>query len=388
MVHEAVIVAASRTPVGSLNGVLKTVTAPQLGVTALKHAFESAKIDPSVAEELYFGNVVQAGVGQSPARQVALGAGMKTSSDATTINKVCASGMKSVMLAAQAIQSGDKSVVVAGGMESMSNAPFLLPRTNPTFGKFTTMDSLEKDGLWDVYNDFSMGNCGEHAAEKFGISRQSMDEHCIESYRRAERAWKEGAFKGEIAPVTVKGRKGDTVVSEDEEYKRIIYEKVPTLRSAFKKDGGITAANSSPLNDGASALVLMSAEKAKELGLKPLAKVVSYADAGVDPIEFPSAPTVALPIALKKANLSVEDISLWEVNEAFSVVVRIVEQVLKVDPSKINVNGGAVALGHAIGNSGARIIVSLVHALQSGQYGAAGVCNGGGAASAIIIQKL
>ncbi|TRM67975.1 Thiolase, N-terminal domain-containing protein [Schizophyllum amplum] len=405
MVHEAVIVAASRTPVGSLNGVLKTVTAPQLGVTALKHAFESAKIDPSVAEELYFGNVVQAGVGQSPARQVALGAGMKTSSDATTINKVCASGMKSVMLAAQAIQSGDKSVVVAGGMESMSNAPFLLPRTNPTFGKFTTMDSLEKDGLWDVYNDFSMGNCGEHAAEKFGISRQSMDEHCIESYRRAERAWKEGAFKGEIAPVTVKGRKGDTVVSEDEEYKRIIYEKVPTLRSAFKKDGGITAANSSPLNDGASALVLMSAEKAKELGLKPLAKVVcesrvsstlhmmthfpsAYADAGVDPIEFPSAPTVALPIALKKANLSVEDISLWEVNEAFSVVVRIVEQVLKVDPSKINVNGGAVALGHAIGNSGARIIVSLVHALQSGQYGAAGVCNGGGAASAIIIQKL
>ncbi|KAL1681653.1 Thiolase, N-terminal domain-containing protein [Schizophyllum commune] len=388
MVHEAVIVAASRTPVGSINGVLKTVTAPQLGVVALKHAFETSKVDPAVVEELYFGNVVQAGVGQSPARQVALGAGMKTSSDATTINKVCASGMKSVILAAQAIQSGDKSVVAAGGMESMSNAPFLLPRQNPAFGKFTAQDSLEKDGLWDVYHDFSMGHCGERAAEKHGITRQSMDEHCIESYRRAERAWKDGAFKAEIAPVTVKGKKGDTVVSEDEEYKRIIYEKVPTLRSAFKKDGGITAANSSPLNDGASALILMSAEKAKELGLKPLAKVVSYADAGVDPIDFPEAPTVAVPLALKKAGLTVDDIALWEVNEAFSVVVRIVEKVLKVDPAKINVNGGAVALGHAIGNSGARIIVSLVHALQSGQYGAAGVCNGGGAASAIVIQKL
>ncbi|KAI4520452.1 Thiolase, N-terminal domain-containing protein [Schizophyllum commune] len=388
MVHEAVIVAASRTPVGSINGVLKTVTAPQLGVVALKHAFDTSKVDPAVVEELYFGNVVQAGVGQSPARQVALGAGMKTSSDATTINKVCASGMKSVILAAQAIQSGDKSVVAAGGMESMSNAPFLLPRQNPAFGKFTAQDSLEKDGLWDVYHDFSMGHCGERAAEKHGITRQSMDEHCIESYRRAERAWKDGAFKAEIAPVTVKGKKGDTVVSEDEEYKRIIYEKVPTLRSAFKKDGGITAANSSPLNDGASALILMSAEKAKELGLKPLAKVVSYADAGVDPIDFPEAPTVAVPLALKKAGLTVDDIALWEVNEAFSVVVRIVEKVLKVDPAKINVNGGAVALGHAIGNSGARIIVSLVHALQSGQYGAAGVCNGGGAASAIVIQKL
>ncbi|KAL1740518.1 Thiolase, N-terminal domain-containing protein [Schizophyllum fasciatum] len=388
MVHEAVIVAASRTPVGSINGVLKTVTAPQLGVTALKHAFETSKVDPSIVEELYFGNVVQAGVGQSPARQVALGAGMKTSSDATTINKVCASGMKSVILAAQAIQSGDKSVVAAGGMESMSNAPFLLPRQNPTFGKFTAQDSLEKDGLWDVYNDFSMGHCGEHAAEKHGISRQAMDEHCIESYRRAERAWKDNAFKAEIAPVTVKGKKGDTVVNEDEEYKRIIYEKVPTLRSAFKKDGGITAANSSPLNDGASALILMSAEKAKELGLKPLAKVVSYADAGVDPIDFPEAPTVAVPLALKKAGLKVDDIALWEVNEAFSVVVRIVEKVLKVDSAKININGGAVALGHAIGNSGARIIVSLIHALQSGQYGAAGICNGGGAASAIIVQKL
>lgn len=387
--REVVIVAASRTPVGSINGALKAVTAPELGVTALKHAFEQSKVDPAVVEEIYFGNVVQAGVGQSPARQVALGAGMKTSSDATTINKVCASGLKSVMIAAQSISSGYKNVVVAGGMESMSNAPFLLPRQNPVFGKFETKDSLENDGLWDVYNKFAMGNCGEHAAEKYQISRESQDAHCIESYKRAERAWKEGAFNAEIAPVVIKTKKGETVVREDEEYKRVIYEKVPTLNPSFKKNGGtITPANSSSLNDGASALILMSAEKAKELGIKPLAKVISYADAGVDPIDFPAAPAFAIPKALENAGLKLDDISLFEVNEAFSVVVRIVEKELGVDPAKINVNGGAVALGHAIGNSGSRIIVSLVHALKSGQYGAAGICNGGGAASALVIQKL
>ncbi|KAL0949746.1 hypothetical protein HGRIS_009785 [Hohenbuehelia grisea] len=388
MSNEVVIVAASRTPVGSLNGALKSLTAPQLGTVALKHAFETSKVDPAVVEEIYFGNVVQAGVGQSPARQVALASGMKTSSDATTINKVCASGLKSIMLAAQSIKAGDRNIVVAGGMESMSNAPFLLPRTAPLFGKFETKDSLENDGLWDVYNNFAMGNCGEVAAEKHGITRESQDSHAIESYKRADRAWKAGVFNTEIAPVTIKGKKGDVVVKEDEEYKKVIFEKVPSLRSAFKKDGTITAANSSNLNDGASALILMSAEKAKELGVKPLAKVVSYADAGVEPIDFPSAPTVALPIALQKANLTVDDISLFEINEAFSVVVRIAEKVLQIDPAKVNVNGGAVALGHAIGNSGSRIIVSLVHALKSGQYGAAGICNGGGAASALVIQKL
>lgn len=388
MVHEAVIVAASRTPVGSINGALKSFTAPQLGSAALKHTLQTNNIDPNVVEEIYFGNVVQAGVGQSPARQVALAAGMSTSSDATTINKVCASGMKSIILAAQAIQTGDRQVVAAGGMESMSNAPFLLPRQNPAFGKFTATDSLEYDGLWDTYNNQAMGNCGESAAAKLGISRQSQDEHCIESYKRAERAWKEGVFKAEIAPLTVKGKKGDTVVNEDEEYKRVIYDKVPSLKSAFKQGGSITAANSSPLNDGASALILMSAEKARELGVKPLAKVISYADAGVDPIDFPIAPTVALPKALQKAKLTVDDIALFEINEAFSVVVRIAEKVMNIDPAKINVNGGAVALGHAIGSSGARIVVSLVHALKSGEYGAAGVCNGGGAASALIIQKL
>ncbi|KAI0786387.1 thiolase [Abortiporus biennis] len=387
--HEAVIVAASRTPVGSINGALKTLTAPQLGITALKHAFETSKVDPAVVEEVYFGNVVQAGVGQSPARQVALGSGLKVSSDATTINKVCASGMKAIMLAAQSIETGYKSVVVAGGMESMSNAPFLLPRQNPVFGKFEAKDSLENDGLWCAYNQFAMGNCGEYAAEKHGIDRASQDEHCIESYKRADRAWKAGAFDAEIAPVTIKGKKGDTVVKEDEEYKRVIYEKIPTLNPSFKKQGGtITPANSSSLNDGASALILMSAEKAKELGVKPLAKVISYADAGVEPIDFPSAPAVALPIAVQRAGLNLNDISLFEINEAFSVVVRVAEKVLKIDPAKINVNGGAVALGHAVGNSGSRIIVSLVHALKSGEYGAAAICNGGGAASAMVIQKL
>jgi len=234
-----------------------------------------------------------------------------------------------------------------------------------------------------------MGNCGESAGEKHGISRESMDSHAIESYKRADRAWKSGAFDAEVAPVTIKGKKGDTIIKEDEEYKKVIFEKIPTLAPAFKKQGGtITPANSSNLNDGASALILMSAEKAQQLGLKPLAKVISWADAGVDPIDFPIAPTLALPIALKRANLTVKDISLFEINEAFSVVVRIAEKVLSIDPAKININGGAVALGHAIGNSGSRIVVSLVHALQPGQYGAAGICNGGGAASALVIQKL
>ncbi|KAF8639462.1 hypothetical protein AX16_010315 [Volvariella volvacea WC 439] len=337
--HEVVIVSAARTPVGSFNGSLKSFTAPQLGKIALSAAIDKAKIEPGLVEEIYFGNVVQAGVGQSPARQVALSAGMKTSSDATTVNKVCASGMKSVILAAQSIKLGDRSIVAAGGMESMSNAPYLLPRQNTTFGKFTTLDSLEHDGLWDVYNNFAMGNCGESAREKFNISREQQDAHAIESYQRATKAWESGVFDAEIVPVVVKGKKGDTVVREDEEYRRVIYEKIPTLRSAFKKDGTITAANSSPLSDGASALILMSAEKAQELGLKPLAKVVSWADAGVDPIDFPIAPTVALPIALEKANLTANDISLFEINEAFSVVVRIAEKVLNIDPAKINVNG-------------------------------------------------
>jgi len=313
---------------------------------------------------------------------------LKTSSDATTINKVCASGLKSIILAAQSIESGYKKVVIAGGMESMSNAPFLLPRTNPLFGKFEARDSVEVDGLWDVYNNFAMGNCAEAAAEKHQITRESLDAHAIDSYKRADKAWKEGIFRKEIAPVVIKGKKGDTIINEDEEYKKVFFDKIPSLKSAFKPGGSITAANSSNLNDGASALILMSAERAKELGVKPLAKVISYADAGVDPIDFPAAPTVALPKALERANLTINDIARFEINEAFSVVVRLAEKLLGLDPAKINIDGGAVALGHAIGNSGARIVVSLVHALKTGEYGAAGICNGGGAASALVIQKL
>lgn len=386
---EVVIVAASRTPVGSLNGVLKTLTAPELGAIALKHALDVSKVPPELIEEIYFGNVVQAGVGQSPARQVALATGIPSSSDATTVNKVCASGLKAIILASQTIATGDKSIVVAGGMESMSNAPFLVPRQNPVFGKFETKDSLETDGLWDVYNKFAMGNCAEAISDKHQITRKDMDDHAIESYQRAASAWKSGAFEAEIAPVTIKGRKGDTIVKEDEEFKKVIFEKIPTLPGAFKKPGGkVTAANSSNINDGASALILTSAAKASELGVKPLAKIISYADAGIEPIDFPAAPTLAIPKALKRAGLTVDDVSLFEINEAFSVVVNIAENILNIPRSKVNVNGGAVALGHAIGNSGSRIVVSLVHALQPGQYGVAGICNGGGGASALVIQKL
>ncbi|KZT36810.1 acetyl-CoA acetyltransferase [Sistotremastrum suecicum HHB10207 ss-3] len=387
--NEVVIVAASRTPVGSFNSALKSFTAPQLGSIAIKHAYTKYNVPPESIDEVFMGHVIQAGVGQSPARQAALGAGLKESTDATTINKVCASGMKAIIFGAQTIQLGDNSVVVAGGMESMSNAPFLLPRQLPAFGNFESKDALQFDGLWDIYNKFPMGNCGEATAAKYGISRESQDEHAIESYKRAARAWEAGAFNEEIAEVVVKGKKGDVVIKEDEEFKKVMFEKIPTLKPVFKPQGGtITAANASTLNDGASAVILMSAAKAKELGLTPLAKIISYADAGVAPIDFPIAPTVALPRALEKAGLSVNDISLFEVNEAFSVVVRAAEKILQLDPAKINVNGGAVALGHAIGNSGCRIVVSLVHALKPGQYGAAGVCNGGGAASAIVIQKL
>lgn len=357
-----------------MNGTLKSLTATELGTVALKHAFDKYSVPPEEVEEIFFGNVVQAGVGQSPARQVALASGMKHSSDATTINKVCASGMKSIMFAAQSIFSGYRDVVAAGGMESMSNAPyvasyscnieltpnhayrFLLPRQNPSFGKFTTKDSLETDGLWDVYNNFGMGNCGEAAAAKFKISRESQDTHAIESYKRAARAWADGVFDAEVAPVTVKGKKDDTIIKEDEEYKRVIFEKVPTLRPSFKKDGSITAANSSPLNDGASALVLTSAEESKALGLKPLARVIcmselwhdgapltnnypAFSDIGVSPIDFPEAPALAIPIALKSAGLEIKDIARFEINEAFSVVVRIAEQALGVSYDKINVDG-------------------------------------------------
>lgn len=387
--NEVWIVGASRTPVGSLNGALKSLTATQLGSIAIKHAVEASKVPASAVEEIFIGHVIQAGTGQSPARQASLGAGLPESADATTINKVCASGMKSIIFAAQQIQLGQKDVVVAGGMESMSNAPFLIARQNPTFGNGKLIDSMQNDGLWEVYNQFPMGNCGEHTATKYGITRQDVDAHAIESYTRAANAWKSGAFDKEIAPVVIKDRRGtETIIKEDEEYKAVKFDKIPTLKPVFKSDGIVTAANASNLNDGASALVLISKAKAEELGLKPLAKIISYADAAMKPIDFPEAPTVAIPAALKKAGLTKDDITRFEINEAFSVVVKAAEKILEIDPKKINVNGGAVALGHAIGNSGSRIIVSLVHALKPGEYGAAGICNGGGAASALVVQRL
>lgn len=382
------IVAASRTPIGSFNGGLSSLPATQLGSTVVKHALAKIDLDPKHVDEVFFGQVIQAGTGQSPARQVSIGAGIPNTTDATTINKVCASGMKSIMLAAQSLALGTNSCMVAGGMESMSQAPFLTPRHPPSFGHMTSSDSLVIDGLFDVYNKCAMGNCAEHTAAKYDISREAQDDHAIESYKRVERAWAEGRFEAEIAPVTIKGKKGDTVVKEDEEYKKVFYDKVRGLRPVFQKDGTVTAANASTLNDGASAVILMTEEKLKETGVKPLAKILAYADAAADPMDFPTAPTIAIPKALKQAGVSQDDVALFELNEAFSVVVRAAEKIMNVDPAKINVNGGAVALGHPIGSSGCRIVVSLTHALKQGEIGVAGVCNGGGAASAMVIQRL
>ncbi|CEI94313.1 Putative Acetyl-CoA C-acetyltransferase [Rhizopus microsporus] len=381
--NDVVIASAVRTPVGCFGGSLKSLSATQLGSIAVRAAIERAGISPSDIEEAYIGNVLQANLGQSPARQAVLGAGCPESTEATTINKVCASGMKAVMLATQAIKNGDRSVMVAGGMESMSNAPYYAPR-NAAYGHQQLNDAIVKDGLWDAYNNIHMGGCAENTATNYNITREQQDEHAIESYRRAA---KSGVFENEIAPVTVKSRKGETVVKIDEEYTNVNFDRIKTLRPVFKKDGTVTAANASTLNDGASALVLMSRAKAEALGVKPLARIISYADAATKPIDFTIAPALALPVALEKAGLKKDDISKFELNEAFSVVARVNEQLMELDPSKVNVAGGAVALGHAIGSSGSRIIVTLTHLLKSGEYGAAAVCNGGGAASAIVIQR-
>lgn len=383
---DVVIASAVRTPVGCFNGSLKSLRAIELGGVAAKAAIEKAGIKPEDVEEAYIGNVLQANQGQSPARQAILNAGCPESTEATTINKVCASGMKAIMLAAQTIKAGDRHIMVAGGMESMSNSPYYAPR-GAAYGHQQLNDSIIKDGLWDAYNNIHMGSCAENTAANYNISREDQDEHAIESYKRAAKAWEAGAFDQEIAPVTLKSKKGEVVVKVDQEFTNVKFDKIKSLRTVFKKDGTVTAANASTLNDGASALVLMSRAKADALGVKPLARIVSYADAATAPIDFTIAPSMALPIALKKAGLTVDDISKWELNEAFSVVSRVNEKLLKLDPSKVNVNGGAVALGHPIGSSGSRIVVTLTHLLKSGEFGAAAVCNGGGAASSIIIQK-
>ncbi|KAF9947592.1 erg10, acetyl-CoA C-acetyltransferase [Mortierella alpina] len=386
--NEVVIVSAVRTPVGCFNGALKKFTAPQLGSIAIRGAIEKAGIKADQVEEVYMGNVLQANVGQSPARQATLGAGCPLTTEATTINKVCASGMKAVMLAAQGLQTGARDVMVAGGMESMSNVPFYSPR-NAGYGHQTLTDGIIKDGLWDVYNQFHMGNCAENTADKLKITREQQDAHAIESYTRAAKAWKDGVFANEIVPVTIKDKKGDKFFAEDEEYKNVKFDKIPSLKPVFQKENGtVTAANASSLNDGASALLLMTRAKADELGIKPLARILSFADAAIAPVDFPIAPAAAFPKALEKANLKIEDIDLFEFNEAFSVVALANNQLLGLDPKKVNIAGGAVGLGHPIGSSGSRILVTLTHLLKPGQKGGAAICNGGGAASAMVIERL
>jgi acetyl-CoA C-acetyltransferase len=386
------IVSAVRTPIGAFLGGLSSVPATQLGATAIKGALEKASLDPSLVNEVFMGNVLQAGVGQAPARQAALGAGLPNSVPCTTVNKVCASGMKAIMLGAQSILAGDNHIVVAGGMENMSQTPHYIDGRNGTkFGNITMLDGITKDGLLDVYSKVPMGNCAELCATKYEITREQQDEFAINSYKRAAAAWQAGRFNDEVVGVSVPQRKGDPiVVTEDEEYKNVFLDKIPGLRPAFDKDGTITAANASTLNDGASALILASEEAVAKYGLKPLAKIVSYADAAQEPEWFTTAPSLAVPKALEKANLSIANIDYWELNQAFSVVGLANMKILGLDPAKVDVNGGAVALGHPLGNSGSRVIVTLLHVLKqnNAKLGAAAICNGGGGASAMVIESL
>jgi len=389
---EVYIVSAARTPIGSFLGAFSTVSATDLGATAIKGAIEKAGVNPSDIQEVFMGNVLQAGVGQAPARQAALKAGLSNTVPSTTINKVCASGMKSVMLGAQTILAGDNDLVVAGGMENMSQTPHYIDGRNGTkFGNILMLDGITKDGLLDVYSKVPMGNCAELCAKEYVVTREDQDAFAVDSYKKSAEAWKNGRFTNEVVPVSVPQRKGDALlVGEDEEYKNVFLDKIPALRPAFDKEGTITAANASKLNDGASALVLASAEAVEKYNLKPVAKIVSYADAAHAPEWFTTAPAKAVDKALAKANLTKEDIHFWEFNEAFSVVGIANVKILGLDATKVNVNGGAVALGHPLGNSGSRILVTLVNVLKqnNAKYGGAAICNGGGGASAIIIENI
>ena len=388
---EVYIVSAVRTPIGSFGGSLSTVPATTLGSVAIKGAIEKAGINAKIIDEVYMGNVLQANEGQAPARQASLFAGIPNSVPCTTINKVCASAMKSIIIAAQTIKAGDNDVVVAGGMENMSMVPHYTQMRNGTkLGDVKMLDGLVKDGLWDVYNNYHMGNAGELCAKEKGFTREQQDEVAIESYKRAAAAWSEGNFNDEVVPVTIKTRKGEVVVSEDEEYKSVKFEKIPTLRPVFQKEGTVTAANASTLNDGASALILMSGEKVKELGIKPIAKLIGYGDAAHEPEWFTTAPAKAVNKALAKANLKKDDINYWELNEAFAVVALAAMDELGLDNDKVNVWGSGCSLGHPLGNTGARIVVTLLSVLakNNGKYGTASLCNGGGGASAIVVEKL
>ena len=391
--NKVYIVAAVRTPMGSFNGSLSSIPAPKLGATAIKGALEKANVPASEVNEVFFGNVLQAGLGQAPARQAAIFAGLSEEVPCTTINKVCASGMKSVALGAMSIMMGHNDIVVTGGMENMSQVPHYLPgsRAGYKYGNFTAIDGLAHDGLRDVYNEYMMGNAADKTAKEHDITREEQDEFAITSYKRAAKAWEDGKFSDEIIPVEIPQRKGDPILmTEDEEYKNVRFEKIPALRPVFERDGTVTAANASTINDGAACILLASEKKVKELNLQPIARVVSFADAAHQPEYFTTAPAKAIPIAIERAGCSLSDIDYFELNEAFSVVGLVNNKLLNLDSAKVNVNGGAVALGHPLGASGARILVTLINVLgqNDAKIGAAGICNGGGGASAMIIEKL
>ena len=390
---EVYIISAVRTPIGSFGGSLKDLSATQLGAIAIKGALQKAGVKPDQIQDVLMGCVLQANLGQAPARQAAKFAGLPNEVNCTTINKVCASGMKAIAIAAQSILLGDADIVVAGGMESMSNVPYYSSklRWGNKYGDVLLTDGLAKDGLTDVYDGKAMGNAAELCAKECGISREAQDAFAIESYKRSQSAWADGKFANEIEPVIIPQRKGDPIVfAKDEEPYNVKFDKIPSLNPAFQKDGTVTAANASTMNDGAAALVLMSKEKADALGLKPIAKILSYADAEQAPEWFTTTPSLAVPRAVAKAGLKMEDISYWELNEAFAVVGIENTKRMKLDPSKVNVHGGAVSIGHPLGCSGARIIVTLINVLKANnaKYGAAGICNGGGGASAMVIQNL
>ena len=392
MSKKVVIVSAVRTPIGSFMGSLSSVTAPQLGAIAIKGALDKINIDPKLVDEVLMGNVVQAGVGQAPATQAAIFAGVPNTVPTTTINKVCASGMKAIMQGAQAIMNGDAEIIVAGGMENMSLIPhYIHMRNGVKFGPTSMIDGMQRDGLQDAYDNNAMGVAADLCASEYKITREEQDAFAIQSYERSAKAWNEGKFDNEVVSVTIPQRRGEPIVfAKDEEYTNVKLDKIPTLNAVFTKEGTVTAANASTINDGAAALVLMSEEKAKSLGLKALAYIKSYADAAQEPKWFTTAPAKALPIALEKAGLSINDIDYFEFNEAFAVVGLANAKILGLANEKVNVNGGAVSLGHPLGCSGARIVVTLINVLEqnNAKYGAAAICNGGGGASAIVIERI
>ena len=389
---DVVIVSVARTPIGSFMGSLSSIPATILGATAIKGALEKINLDPNLIQEVFMGNVVSAGLGQAPARQAAIHAGIPDSVPCTTVNKVCASGMKAIMLAAQTIALGDADVIVAGGMENMSSIPhYQHARNGSKFGPITMEDGMQKDGLVDAYSKVAMGVCADECATEYKFSREDQDAFAIQSYKRSAKAWSEGKFADEIVPVSIPQRKGEPLIfSEDEEFKNVKMDKIPALRAAFTKDGTVTAANASTINDGGAALILMSAEKAKELNITPIAKIISYADAAHEPKWFTTAPSKALPKALAKANISIDDIDYFELNEAFSIVGLANMKILNIADKQVNVNGGAVSLGHPLGVSGARIVIALTSILKqnNAKIGAAAICNGGGGASALIIERI